>query len=245
MRKLKAFAIAATLILAFSSAGAQSRSNPVIEQMIQALGGPAFLDVKDIHTSGRFFSFTRGDLSGSDLFEDYIKFPDMERTEFGREKNKSITINRGKEGWKIEPKQEPEPQPAVQAEEFLENFKTSFDYLMRFVLKHPQTTIQSLPSEIIDFKRADVLEVRDAAKNRIRLYIDRTSHLPIKMQVRRANESSVSEELYGNWHRFQEVMTPLLISRSTNGLKTMEIRTETAAYNSGLSDSLFEAPLTK
>ena len=97
----------------------------------------------------------------------------------------------------------------------------------------------------MDFKRADVLEVRDAAKNRIRFYIDRASHLPMKMQVRRANESSVSEELYGNWHRFQEVMTPLLISRSTNGLKTMEIRTETAAYNSGLSDSLFEAPLTK
>ncbi|MBF8305761.1 MAG: hypothetical protein HW398_949, partial [Acidobacteria bacterium] len=116
MRKLKASAIAATLILALSSAVAQSRSNPVIEQMIQALGGPAFLEVKDIHTSGRFFSFTKGDLSGSDLFEDYIKFPDMERTEFGREKNKSITINRGKEGWKIEPKQEPEPQPAVQAE---------------------------------------------------------------------------------------------------------------------------------
>lgn len=245
MKKLKAFAIAVTVILAFSNAGAQSRSNPVIEQMIQALGGPAFLNVKEIHTSGRFFSFTKGDLSGSDLFVDYIKFPDMERTEFGKDKNKSITINSGKEGWKIEPKEEPEPQPVVQAEEFLENFKTSFDYVTRFVLKHPQTTIQTLATELIDFKRADVVEVRDAAKNRIRFYVDRTSHLPIKMQVRRVNESSVSEELYGNWHKFQDVMTPLLISRSTNGLKTMEIRAETAAYNSGLSNSLFAVPATK
>src|SRR6059036_1191939 len=114
---------------------AQTRSNPVLDQMIQALGGQTFLDVREIHTTGRFFSFAKGELSGSDLFDDYIKFPDMERTEFGPERRRSITINRGKEGWKIEPKsKEPEPQPATQAEDFLPNFKTSFDYLTRFVL---------------------------------------------------------------------------------------------------------------
>lgn len=245
MKKLAVFASLISLAFTLSGAWAQSRSNPVIDEMIQALGGPAFLDVKEIHTSGRFFSFSKGELSGSDLFDDYIKLPDMERTEFGRDKNKSVTINKGSEGWKIEGKKEPEPQSAVQADEFLASFKTSFDYVMRFVLKQPQTTIQLLPSELIDFKRADVVEVRDAAKNRIRFYIDRASHLPIKMQVRRVNQSSVNEELYGNWHKFQGVMTPLLVSRSTNGLKTMEIRAETAAYNSGLSDSLFAVPPAK
>jgi hypothetical protein len=245
MKNPKVIALIAVWIVASASASAQSRTNSVVEAMIVALGGTAFLDVKEIHTSGRFFSFTKGELSGSDLFEDYIKLPDMERTEFGRDKNKSITINKGKEGWKIEPKKEPEPQPAVQADEFVENFKTSFDYVTRYVIKHPQATIQTLPSELIDFKRADVVEIRDPAKNRIRLYIDRTTHLPIKMQVRRANESAVNEELYGNWHKFQGVMTPLLVSRSTNGVKTIEIRTETAAYNPGLPDSLFVPPVSK
>jgi hypothetical protein len=245
MKKLAIFALAVAVMFSLSNGWAQSRSSPIIDQMIQALGGPAFLDVKEIHTSGRFFSFSKGELSGSDLFVDYIKLPDMERTEFGREKNKSTTINKGTEGWKIEGKNDPEPQPAVQTDEFIANFKTSFDYVMRVVLKHPQTTIQNLPGELIDFKRADVVEVRDAAKNRIRFYIDRASHLPIKMQVRRVNQSSVSEELYGNWHKFQGVMTPLLVSRSTNGVKTMEIRAEMAAYNSGLPDSLFAAPLSK
>jgi hypothetical protein len=245
MKKLKALVLVAVVALAFNDATAQSRTNPIVDSMITALGGPAFLDVKEIHTSGRFFSFTKGELSGSDLFEDYIKLPDMERTELGREKNKSITINRGKEGWRIEPKKDPEPQPVTQADEFVANFQTSFDYVMRYVLKHPQTTIQTLPGELIDFKRADVVEIRDAAKNRIRFYIDRATHLPMKMQVRRANESAVSEELYGNWHKFQGVMTPLLVSRSRNGVKTMEIRADTAAYNPGLPDTLFAAPVSK
>ena len=246
MKRLSRFVIPVAVALALSyPARAQSRSNPALEGMIQALGGDVFIQVKDIHTTGRFFSFSKGDLSGSDLFEDYIKFPDMERTEFGRLKSKTITINKGAEGWKIEPKNEPEPQPARQAEDFLSNFKTSFDYVLRFAVKQPQTTIQSLSGEIIDFKRTDVLEVRDAAKNLIRFYVDRDTHLPVKMQVRRANQSRISEELYGNWHKFQGVNTPLLVVRSTDGVKTMEIRAETAAYNSGLPDTLFAPPAGK
>src|SRR5438093_11615626 len=104
---------------------AQSRPNQTIDQMLEALGGQAFLDVKDIHTTGRFFGFTRGDLSSSDIFSDYIKFPDMERTEFGTLNKKSITINRGKEEWKIVGKREPENQGAAAGEEFLKGFKTS------------------------------------------------------------------------------------------------------------------------
>jgi outer membrane lipoprotein-sorting protein len=239
------FFVPLVISVSVATTWAQSRSNPALDQMIEALGGAAFLEVKDIHTTGRFFSFSKGDLSGSDLYSDYIKFPDMERTEFGREKNKSVTINKGPQGWKIEPKNDAEPQPAVQAEEFLTNFKTSFDYVLRFVIKQPQTTIQTLAGEIIDFKRTDVVELRDPSKNRIRFYVDRQTRLPVKMQVRRADRSSIQEELYGNWHKFQGVTTPLFISRSTDGVKTMEIRAETATYNSGFSDSLFEAPPTK
>jgi hypothetical protein len=222
-----------------------NRSSPILDAMIEALGGSTFLEVTEIHTSGRFFSFSKGELSGSDHFEDYIKMPDMERTELGTNRNKEITINRGKEGWKVAGRKEPEPQPVKETEEFVANFKTSFDYVIRYVLQSPQTTIQNLPGELIDFKRADVVEIRDSSKNLIRFYVDRATHLPIKMQVRRANQTSVNEELYSNWHKFQGVMTPLLVSRSTNGVKTMEIRADTAAYNPGLPDSLFAEPVSK
>jgi len=221
------------------------RSNASIDQMIEALGGPAFLDVKDIHTTGRFFAFTRGDLSSSDIFSDYVKFPDMERTEFGTVNKRSVQINRGKEGWKIVGKREPEPMAIAEGEEFIKGFKTSLDYVLRFILKERQTTIQNVGSEIIDFKRVNVVEVRDPEKNRITFYIDRDSHLPVKMQVRRTDESKIHEEQYSNWHKFQGVMTPMYVSRLTDGVKTMEIHLDTAAYNAGLSDNLFAPPPSK
>ena len=224
---------------------AQTKANQLIDQMIDALGGQTFLDVKDIHTTGRFFAFTRGQLSGSDIFSDYIKLPDMERVEFGPTTRRTTQINRGKEGWKIVAKKSPEPQSPGEIEEFLKGLKTSLDYVLRFTLEERQTTVQPLPSEMIDFKRIDVVELRDPEKNRIRFYIDRDTHLPIKMQVRRTEESKLHEEQYSNWHKFEGVMTALFVSRLTDNVKTMEIHLDTADYNSGLSDNLFAPPASK
>jgi outer membrane lipoprotein-sorting protein len=244
--KYMAAVLAAASLLSPAATPAQSQARLLADQMVESLGGESFLQVREIHTAGRYFSFSKGELSGADFFVDYIRFPDSERTEFGREKNKTITINKGTEGWLINTREKQvEPQPAGQTEDFAIGFKTSFDYILRFVLNHPQSTIQSLGNEIIDFRRADVLEVRDPAKNLIRFYIDRTSKLPVKMQVRRANERDVREELFANWHRIDGIMTPMFVSRSTDGQKTMEIRLETAAYNSGLSDSLFTPAVPK
>src|SRR5689334_19526131 len=77
----------------------------VLDDMLNALGGQTYLDVDDMHTTGRFYQFKRGELTAGDNFEDYIKFPLMERTEFGREKRKEIQINSGDKGWKITPKE--------------------------------------------------------------------------------------------------------------------------------------------
>jgi hypothetical protein len=224
---------------------AQNKASPLIDQMVAALGGQTFLDVDDIHTTGRFFGFTRGQLTASDIFSDYIKFPDMERTEFGTLSRKSIQINRGKEGWNIPGKKDPIPLTAGEGEEFLKGFKTSFDYVLRFVVGQPKTTMQVLPGEMIDFKRVDVVELRDSEKNLIRFFIDRDTHLPAKMQVRRNDESKIHEEQFNNWHKFGAIQTPLYIARLTDGLKTMEIHLETAVYNTNLSDSLFALPKSK
>jgi hypothetical protein len=240
------------IALGVVSLGAYGQTTPqarqLLDSMINALGGDQFLDVKDLQTSGRYFTFKRTEVATSDFFADYIKFPDMERTEFGRERQKSIQINRGLEGWMVTPpaksKGDPEvqEQSAAQTEEFLTLFKTSFDYVIRFVVNAPKTSVLNTGSEVVEFKRADILEVRDPQKNLMRIYIDRDTHLPVKTQRRLANESILTEEVYANWHKFDGVMTPLMVVRYKDGVKTMEIRAEAAKYNAGLDDSFFAPP---
>ena len=61
----------------------------------------------------------------------------------------------------------------------------------------------------------------------------------MKKTVRRLDDPRIHEEVYSNYHEFQNVLTPLLIDRYTDGLKTTEIRIDSVAYNSNLSDRLF------
>ena len=244
-RLLATFAI--SLAVSLSAYGQTTPSaQQLFDSMIQALGGKVFLEVRDIHTKGRFFNFRRDQISASDLYNDYVKYPDMERTEFGREKQTTVYINHGDKGWIVAPpprKGDPEvqEQTPAQTEDFLQNFKTSFDYVIRFVVNAPKTSVITTGAEILDFKRTDVLEIRDAEKNLMRIFVDRETRLPVKTQTRLANESVVDEDILANWHRFDGVMTPLLIIRYKGGVKTMEIRADSVEYNSGLSDSLFSA----
>src|SRR5436190_24396691 len=91
------FAAAVFVLLTVLGISARGQSlepaQKIFDSMIEALGGKAYLDVKEIQVSGRFFQFQHGSLSASDLYTDYIKFPDMERTEFGKERQKTVRIN--------------------------------------------------------------------------------------------------------------------------------------------------------
>jgi outer membrane lipoprotein-sorting protein len=221
----------------------EPQARKILDEMTQALGGQAYLDVNDMHTMGRFYTFKHDTPTGGDYLSQYIKYPMMQRTEIGIAKFKQITVNNGKEGWKSVPKdKEPQEQLPAEIAEFQTSFKTSLDYVVRFTLAEPKTTVLLVGSEILDFNRADVIELRDAVKNRIVLYVDRNTKLPIKMRVYRSDEKIMREERFANWHSFQSVQVPLFVGRYADGSKTMEIRLENATVDSGLADSLFTVP---
>ena len=219
----------------------------LLDAMIEALGGQQFLNVKEIQTTGRFFLFNRGEISQSDIYTNYIKYPDMDRIEFGKDKIKPGRINRGLEGWTITPPakgKDPDvaEQSVVETEEFLRVFRTSFNYMIRFVINTPKASALLAGSESVDLRRADILEIRDAEKNLLRVFVDRETRLPLKTQTRLANETFTDERVYANWHRFSGVMTPKRVIQSRDGVKTQEMFVETAVYNPGFPESLFAPP---
>jgi outer membrane lipoprotein-sorting protein len=221
----------------------------VFDAMVQALGGKAFLDVKEYQFSGRFFRFNRGEVGALDLYAELVRVPDKRRLEFGKENEKRLEINDGENGWIVTPPEkrngtpDVQPQPARQTQAFLDEIETSFEYVTRFLINAPRTSLVNAGSDLVEYKRVDVLEFRDVDKNLLRIYVDRQTHLPIKVQMRRADESSVLEKTWANWHKFDGVMTPLMEVQYKDGVKIMELRIEKVAYNPGFADSLFAPPV--
>jgi len=223
------------------AAGAQTdKASQSIADMIGALGGKPFLEVREIHATGKAFSFKAGRAAGSDIFLDYIKFPDKERTEHGTYRIKPTDIHNGDAGWSINDKKI-ETRTSAEAKAFQAAFKTGFQYLSRFILNRPGLSVLHAGSETIDFRRNDVLEFRDSGTF-FRLFVDQQSHLPTKLQVRRDGETFFREEHFANWHEFQGMPTALFITHFRDGEKIMEIRFDNVIYNPGLADSLFAPP---
>jgi len=226
-------------ILGWSGSDVLAQTDPgeILALAVWKLGGEEFLGVTDVVSSGRYYQFQRGELSGSDVFRDYLRFPDQERTEYGKDGDR-VRINNGDRGWDIS-EETVEEQIPEQIALYQEEYKVTLDHLLRVVLPESRATLQYIGTDMIDFNRVDVLEIRDEDRTRINLYIDRASHLLIRKSVRRLNSPEVYEEVYSNYHEIQGVLTPLLVTRYTDGVKTMEIRFETVEYNPGLSDDLF------
>ena len=230
--------VGAILLWQPAVSSAQRDAREVLDRAIDTLGGPAYLDVTDMSTEGRHYQFQRGELIGAEVFEKYVRYPDKERTEFG-EDGETVRINNGlTEGWNINDG-EVEAQLEDQIEVFWEEFKVSLDHLLRVVVDQPESTLQYVGREMIDFKRVDILEIRDEDRTRVNLYIDQESGLLMKKTVRRLDDPRIHEEVYSNYHEFQNVLTPLLIDRYTDGLKTAQTRFDAVAYNTHIQDRLF------
>src|ERR1700752_4326877 len=62
------------------------KAKALLEQAIQSLGGQAYLNVRDMETTGRGYSFFHGrPTSNGVLFWRFVQYPDKERVEVTKE----------------------------------------------------------------------------------------------------------------------------------------------------------------
>jgi hypothetical protein len=112
MRKKSPFwlvaAVVATALLGLSAtASAQSfpagtadeKSEAVIKRAIEVLGGPKYLSVTSVVSTGNFTLFVEGEARGFYTFNDYVLYPDNERTEFKTNGERNVQTNTGQTGW--------------------------------------------------------------------------------------------------------------------------------------------------
>src|SRR4029077_21104440 len=65
----------------------QQKARAVLEHMIQALGGQAYLNVEDYFAEGRSGSFHNETLVGEGLLYRYWKWPDIDRIELTKQRD--------------------------------------------------------------------------------------------------------------------------------------------------------------
>jgi outer membrane lipoprotein-sorting protein len=219
-----------------------AKAKQLIQQTVAALGGPAFLGVRDVDCTGRLSFFGRtNEVTGYDYFRDLWKFPDKNRTEYSK-KAEIIEVYNGNQAWTLD-KGGVTEKPAADAEEFQEGLKRDPIELLRTRLNEEGMTFRYGGSEIVDLKQVDWVEIVDRERRTFRLALDRATHLPIRSEVFVRNvETRERTELvkyYSNYHAQQGVLTPFQEAHARDGRRIYQVFYNGCAYNTGLSEDLF------
>lgn len=219
-----------------------AKARELIDRSIQALGGPTYLQVRDLTRELRLAQFgTTGDLEGFTRVWDYVALPDKNRSEYFQKRN-IITVYNGDKGWVMD-RAGVEEASATDIEQFQEGLKKDIDQLFRFRLKEEGLIFRYGGSDLLDLKQVDWVEVIDRERRQFRFAIEKSTSLPIRaVYSTRDPETRVryeEVEYLSNYHPVQGIMTPMQVWRDRNGRKVYQAFIEKCEYNTGLNDSFF------
>jgi hypothetical protein len=219
-----------------------AKAKQILEQLITALGGPTYLDIRDSDCEGRLARFGHnGELTGYTPFKDYWRYPDTNRTDYSK-KGVIINLYSGDKGWTLDKGGVSELSTASIAD-FQEQAKKDVNNLLRRRLKEPGMVIRFGGSDIVDLKSVDWVDLTDSEQRNFRLAVDRSTHLMVRAVITTPDETThdrnVDTNIYANFQLMDGVRTPLQITSDHNGRRTAQVFFNICKYNSGLPADLF------
>jgi hypothetical protein len=221
------------------------KARAMIQKMIQALGGQAYLIYQDMQQEGRTYSFYRGQPNSVGApFWRFWQWPDKERVEVFKDRS-WVIIHNGDKGTEIT-FHGVGPEERKSLEEYLRRREYSMEWVLRRWLSEPDVAVFYLGPAIVNRKPAEQVTIMNSRNQGVTIAMDGTSYLPLRKTFTwrdpASRERNEDGEIYDNYRLVQGIMTPHSISRTRNGEMTNQRFIHSVAYNLGLAASLFEPP---
>ena len=220
-----------------------ARTKAILQQMIGALGGAAYLNVHDSDCTGRLAQFGQytGELGGDAPFHEFRMPPDKLRREVGKKLN-IIDVYNGNQGWSLD-KGGVEDGNGVAIANFQAGLKMSFDVLIRSRLAEAGMYFHYGGEDVVDLRQVDWAQVEDTEGHTYKIAVEKPTHLPVRFVIitrnPRTGDSVEDVTRYSNWHLVDGVGTPFQVSREHDGKRVSQVFYDTCKYNSGMSADFF------
>lgn len=221
----------------------QQKALQVLNAMIQALGGEAYLNIRDMQVEGRTYGFYHGQPSGQGLvFWRFWEWPDKDRWELTKQRD-VVELNIGDKGYEVTYKGTATQDPK-QLDDYLRRREHSLEWIIRKWLPAPGTMILYSGTAMVEQNLADQVTVLNANNDSVTLSIEPRSHLPVKKTYswRDPNDRMLDEEseVFSNYRLIQGVQTPLSTVRNLNGEMSNQRFMTTVTYNNNFPATMFE-----
>jgi len=223
------------------------KARALLNQAIDALGGSAYLNIQDMSSEGRTYSFHHGNsTSAGVLYWRFYQFPDKDRIE-ATKKRDVVYVYNGSKGYEITYKGT-RALEGKDVADYLRRHHYALDQVLRTWINEPKVALLYEGRATADEKPAEQVTVLNAKNEGVTLYFDASTHLPLKKTFTWRDpadkERNLEEEIYDNYRPVQGVMTPYRISNFYNGDMSGQRFINSVSYNQGISDSLFDVSVT-
>lgn len=223
------------------------KARAILQQMIQALGGQAYLNVQTMEEEGRTYSYYQGQPNSMGTpFWLFSKPPDKERVELTKQRD-VVYIYVGDKGYEKTYKGVA-PMEKEQLQNYLRQHFHSLNYILRVWLPDPRTALFYDGPAVAEQKPCDSVTLMNSKNDSVTIFINTENHLPVKKTFDwrdpMDNLKNTEGEVFDNWRLEQGFPTPHTLLRSHNGDTTNERFLTVVRYNTAIPDSMFEVTVT-
>ena len=222
----------------------QQKARAVLNQVIQALGGQAYLNLQNGEFEGRVGSFYHDRSEGSTVYHRFWQWPDKERVELTKQRD-IVQLTIGNEMYEITFRGTRILD--LKKEDNLRIYLARRQYALEVVLRQwlnaPGTALFDEGLSLTENHSVERITIINSTNDAVTLSIDTDTHLPVKKSFVIRDPQGYRDEIgevYDNWKMVQGVNTPYNTLVSRNGDLQRQYFLSSVKYNTPMQSSLFE-----
>jgi hypothetical protein len=219
------------------------KAKALLEQAIQALGNAAYLEARDMQQAGRTYSFHHGRPTSNGIqYWRFTQYPDKERIELTKERD-IAQLYVGDKAYEITYKGA-HPMEEKDVSEYMRRRRFSLDTLLRTWVNDAKVALFYDGEAVAEQHPALKVTLINSKNEGVTLFVDAETHLPLKKAFTWRDpvdkQKNLEEETYDNYRLVQGIMTPFGFTRYFNGDMAGERFLNSASYNQGLDQTMFD-----
>ena len=218
------------------------QARQVLDQMVQALGGEAWMHQQSMQREGHVAAFFHGQPEpGTTQFWEFHAWPDHDRFEYTKHRD-VVQMYVGRQGWEVTYKGK-KPLPAEQVDDFLRRRDHSIETAVKIWLKDARTILVYEGQHLAARRLADQVTLISPENEAVTILTDTQTHLPLKRVFQWRDpvykDKNTDSEEYDDYHTFDGFPTPFTITRYKNDEIIQQRYMDHVHFNQPLADDLW------
>lgn len=213
------------------------QAHDVLDRMVEAMGGQAWLEIKNRTEHGHVAGFFHGqpDVGTTEILE-FHSWPDKDRIDVTKHRD-YLQFFLGREGWEVTYRGK-KAIPQEQLDDFLRRRDHSIEMAVKVWLKDPKTILVYEGQHLAERHLADQVTLISPENEAITILVDTQTHLPLRRSFQwrdpTYHDKNTDTEEYDDYHLMGGFPTPLRISRGRNEETTRQFYVDWVKYNQDL-----------